>query len=146
MAWEAVDVSSKVCLEAVIGNSGVRASLPAESNYREFPVGFALVLGVAVPGGGDALPRLLTLGAVEHVWRHRHRVEAGRFDRRPVRVRHQVEVPGCVPGRTARRDDQPGILTIGEPRHRRFPRLPAPATHRVQSQNVHAHERAAATP
>jgi hypothetical protein len=38
--------------------------LARESDHWVFPLGFALALCVAGPGGGDALPCLLTVGAV----------------------------------------------------------------------------------
>src|SRR6266487_2973922 len=51
-----------------------------ESDHRIFPVGFALVLRDTGLGGGDALPCLFPVGAVEPVRRNRNGVAAGQFD------------------------------------------------------------------
>jgi hypothetical protein len=72
-----------------------------EGGITRYSRRFTLVLRVAGLGVGDALPCLRTVGAVEPVRRHRHGVAAEQFDRRPVGVRHQIEVPVRVPAPTA---------------------------------------------
>lgn len=90
--------------------------------HRVFPVG---LLGVAGWGGGDSLPGWLTVDALEPVRRHRHGRAVVQIDGRPIWVRHQIDVPVRMRAPTVRCDDQPRVLTVGEPRHRRLPWLSA---------------------
>src|SRR6266511_134326 len=112
-----------------------------EADQRKKPIGLVLIFRVARLSLDDPLPALLPARALELLWQHLQPAP-GKLDPDLVGMRRDVVVPGRVVRRsTGRGDDQPGVVTVGEPGDRGLAPLVRPPADRGEEQDVHPHER-----